>query len=152
MQVKIFSIPIPFSEPHNEEMNAFLRSKRVLSVDSELSRSPEGSYWVFCVRYLEGAESQSTRANKPDYRELLSEAEFKRFSAMREVRKRMSTQEGVPAYQIFTDEELAGIARISPLTLEAFRSAKGVGDKKAEKYAAPMLEAVHKTQTTPTTT
>jgi len=53
MQIKIFSIPIPGGEALNEEMNLFLRSKKVLHVDSRLVNHAQGAFWCFCIKYLD---------------------------------------------------------------------------------------------------
>jgi superfamily II DNA helicase RecQ len=44
---------------------------------------------------------------------VLDDATFKRFSALREIRKRVGQEDGVPAYAVFTDAELAEIDRIA---------------------------------------
>lgn len=130
MQIKIFNVPIPGSEEMNEEMNTFLRSKKVLSVEQQVVQSANGAFWCFCIRYVEGAVPPSRK----DYKEILNEASFQRFSRMREIRKSLSLKEGIPAYAIFTDEELSELAKIEELTLAAMKSVKGVGEKKVEKY------------------
>ncbi|MDZ4683031.1 MAG: HRDC domain-containing protein [Saprospiraceae bacterium] len=131
MQIKIFNISIPDGEEMNEEMNVFLRSKRVLSVEQQVVQSATGAYWCFCIRYVEGTTSAR---QKTDYKETLDGATFLRFSRMREIRKSLSFKEGIPAYAIFTDEELSELAKIEELTLASMKSVKGVGEKKIEKY------------------
>lgn len=130
MQIKIFNIPIPGSEQMNEEMNTFLRSKKVLSVEQQVVQSPNGAFWCFCIRYVEG----TVPSPKKDYKEILDEVSFQRFSKMREIRKSLSLKEGIPAYAIFTDEEMSELAKIEELTLASMKSIKGIGEKKAEKY------------------
>ena len=76
----------------------------------------------------------NTEKPKVDYAKVLDEASFKRFSKMREIRKRLATEESLPAYAIFTDEELSNIAKIEDLTLAKMKSIKGIGEKKVEKY------------------
>ena len=53
---------------------------------------------------------------------------------MREIRKRLAKEEGVPAYAIFTDAEMAELAKIEILTPAAMRKVKGVGEQKIEKF------------------
>lgn len=130
MQIKIFNVPIPGSEEMNEEMNTFLRSKKVLSVEQQVVQSPNGAFWCFCIRYVEGTIIPSRK----DYKEILNEESFQRFSRMREIRKSLSLKEGIPAYAIFTDEEMSELAKIEELTLASMKSVKGIGEKKAEKY------------------
>ena len=46
----------------------------------------------------------------------------------------------MPAYAVFTDEELAGIARLPVLEVSKLISIKGIGDKKVEKYGNQLIE------------
>lgn len=133
MQIKLFSIPVPGGEALNEEMNAFLRSKKVLQTESHFVNSAQGTFWCFCIKYLDDATSQG-KAEKIDYRQVLDETAFNRFAQFREIRKKLAIAEGIPAYAIFTDEELAGMAKLAALTQATVRSVKGIGEKKVEKY------------------
>ena len=80
---------------------------------------------------------KTTDANKTkvDYREVLDEATFKIFSKLREIRKKIATDEGLPAYAIFTDEELSNIAKLEEIAASKIQTIKGIGEKKVEKYA-----------------
>lgn len=136
MQIKIFTIPVMGGEMLTEEMNVFLRSKKVLQVKELLVNSEtEGVFWCFCVRYVDDVTAAEREKIKVDYREVLDEASFRRFSAFREIRKKVALDDAVPAYAVFTDNELAELAKEEVLTLEVIKSLKGVGEKKVEKYA-----------------
>ena len=54
------------------------------------------------------------------------------FEVLRVLRKRLADERGVPPYVIFNDATLVGLSRSKPLNDVAFRSIKGVGDKKAQ--------------------
>jgi superfamily II DNA helicase RecQ len=138
MQIKLFTIPIQGGEMITEEMNKFLRSKRVLQTESHLISSSSGAFWCFCIQYLEENTSPVGKG-KTDYREVLDEASFARFARMRQIRKGLALEEGIPAYAIFTDEEMAGLARMEELTLSNMKTIKGVGEKKIEKYGAHFI-------------
>jgi hypothetical protein len=56
----------------------------------------------------------ATRPDREDYREVLSPEEFVVFSKLREVRKQFAEKESVPAYTIFTNEQLAEMVRVLP--------------------------------------
>jgi superfamily II DNA helicase RecQ len=136
MQIRIFTIPILGGERLTDEMNVFLRSKRILQVKEHLvSTESEGTFWCFAVRYVDDVEAaERERGPKPDYRELLDDAAFQRFSAMRQIRKKVAQDDAVPPYAVFTDHELSELAKIESLTMEAMKNIKGVGEKKIEKY------------------
>ncbi|MCB9298197.1 MAG: HRDC domain-containing protein [Lewinellaceae bacterium] len=44
---------------------------------------------------------------------------------MRETRKRLAQEEGMPAYAIFSDKELAAMAKVERLTAAAMKEIKG---------------------------
>lgn len=132
MRIKIFSIPVVGGERLTQEMNAFLSSKKVLEVEKQLVSQGQNAFWSFCITYIEGGVVP--QPGKVDYKEVLDEESFQRFARMREVRKFLAQEEGVPAYAIFTDKELAAIAKIERLTAAAMKEVKGVGEKKVEKY------------------
>ncbi len=54
--------------------------------------------------------------------------------SLRQLRKQIAQQEGMPAYIIFSDAALQDMVYKKPVTLEAFRDIRGVGDQKLEKY------------------
>ena len=75
-----------------------------------------------------------------DYKELLNESEFAIFSKLRACRKILAANDAVPAYAVFTDEELAGIARLPVLEVGKLIAIKGIGDKKVGKYGSQIIE------------
>ena len=141
MQIKFFTVPIMGGELIAEELNVFLRSKKILHLEQRLLQEDGGACWCFCVRYLE--EGVGTEKKKVDYREILDTVSFARFSRLREIRKKVAMEEGVPAYAVFTDEELAAMSKIEVLTAAGMRSIKGIGDKKIERYALFFISNQH---------
>jgi superfamily II DNA helicase RecQ len=139
VQFKIFTIGIPGGEPENEEMNRFLRSKKVLQIESQCVTLNHHAFWSFSVKYLEYVDVEKER-QRIDYRQLLDENTFIRFSKLRQIRKEIAQNDGIPAYAVFTDEELAGIAKLEVLSAQSLKSIKGIGDKKVEKYALIFIE------------
>ncbi|MCO6493221.1 MAG: HRDC domain-containing protein [Phaeodactylibacter sp.] len=134
MQIKLFTIPVMGGEALNEDLNKFLRSKKILQVEQQLQDGPGGGAWCFCVKYIEDFSPFSKGREKTYYKKVLDKPAFQRFSAMREVRKRIAKEEGIPAYAVFTDAELADLAKIEDLTPGKIKGVKGIGEKKLEKY------------------
>ena len=132
MQIKLFTIPLLGGEAVNEEMNAFLRSKKIVQIENKLVGKGKGAFWSFCIKYTE--DEAGRQRERVDYREVLDAESFKRFAAMREIRRRLAREEATPAYAIFTDEELAELAKVEELTEAKMKAVKGVGEKKVEKY------------------
>jgi superfamily II DNA helicase RecQ len=113
-------------------MNCFLRSKKILQTENQVVSDANGSFWCFCIKYLD--ETSQNKSRKVDYREVLDQESFRRFANMRTIRKQLAQDEGIPAYAIFTDEEMAWLAQQEELTPATMRSVKGIGEKKIERY------------------
>ncbi len=64
------------------------------------------------------------------------------FQALREWRKGVAKEHGVPAYTVFHDATLAEIARVLPGSLDSLRGISGIGATKLERYGAPLLVIV----------
>ena len=64
------------------------------------------------------------------------------FQALREWRKGVAREHGVPAYTVFHDATLAEIARVLPGSLNDLRGISGVGATKLERYGEPLLKIV----------
>ncbi len=136
MQIKLFTIPVGDSGAAQEEMNRFLRGNKILEVQNQLISNENGAYWCFCVRYIEKAfVPTDEHKGKVDYKQILDEATFKKFSKLREIRKKVAADEGLPAFAVFTDEELAGLAKLEAITQKSMLTVKGIGDKKVERFA-----------------
>jgi superfamily II DNA helicase RecQ len=144
MQVKLFTIPALEDSAELEEMNKFLRSKRVLALESHFVLLNAEPCWSFCARYLEYHTGQKNESKRTDYKEVLDPETFARFSAYRELRKQIATEDGVPAYVVFTNDELAKIAELTPPVLKAITAINGVGETRALKYGPRFIEAYEK--------
>ena len=64
------------------------------------------------------------------------------FDALREVRRSLAVEAGVPAYVVFHDSTLREIAAARPATLAELGRINGVGRTKLERYGEAMLAAV----------
>lgn len=64
------------------------------------------------------------------------------FERLREWRAGVAREQGVPAYVVFGDATLRGIAVTKPASLEQLGTISGVGEKKLEAYGEGVLEVV----------
>ena len=71
------------------------------------------------------------------------------FQALREWRKGVAREHGVPAYTVFHDSTLMEIARILPGSLDDLRNISGIGATKLERYGQPLIEIVRELARTP---
>jgi ATP-dependent DNA helicase RecQ len=67
------------------------------------------------------------------------------FQALREWRKRVAQEHGVPAYTVFHDATLQEIARLLPDSLDGLRGISGIGATKLARYGDALLETVRAT-------
>jgi superfamily II DNA helicase RecQ len=138
MQVRVFSV-CPVQNPEGEELNKFLRTHRVLNVSECWSEQKQA--WQYSVRFIGEEKPEPPRTSKTDYRELLSDEEFERFSRLRSARKRLAEEDQVPVYVVFTNAELAQLAVLPTLDEAAMQTVKGIGEKRVERYGARLMEA-----------
>ena len=150
MVFKFITVPIQDGGQAEAELNGFLRSHKVLSVDRCWVEQGSSSFWSFCIDYLEtGSNSPSTfkpgisRA-KVDYRDVLKPEEFTVFVQLRDWRKQVDQTEAVPVYTIFTNEQLAQMVQTRTTTKAALEKIAGVGDARIEKYGPGVLEILAK--------
>ncbi len=141
MQIKIITLPVLAEEAEQEELNVFLRSHKIVDVRRELAQSADGCYWTFCITFLpsvksEGRErfSNGEKQSKIYYKDVLDSVSFERFSRMRRLRKEIAESEAIPAYAVFTDAELADMARLEVLDAANIVKIPGIGKKRVEKY------------------
>ena len=64
------------------------------------------------------------------------------FQALREWRREVAREHGVPAYTVFHDSTLEEIARRRPASTEELRAVTGVGAVKLERYGTAVLDVV----------
>ena len=70
---------------------------------------------------------------------MLNEADFALFAKLRDLRKKLAEQEGVPAYALFTNEQLAQMAQQRVTTQAQLAALDGVGPARIEKYGEAFL-------------
>lgn len=142
MQLKAFTIPVHDDGAAIEEVNAFLRSHRILTVDRHFVQDGANSVWAICVSYLGNSmrpQAISAKRPKVDYREVLSQTDFALFARLRVLRKQLAEREGVPAYALFTNEQLAEMVQRGVHNAAELKEIDGVGDARIEKYGAAFL-------------
>jgi superfamily II DNA helicase RecQ len=146
MQVSIFNVPAGDALAL-EEMNRFLRGHRVLTLD----RTWTGAGWSFCVTWQPpaGGTGEAMPAAKVDYKAVLDGPTFALFSRLREIRKALAEKENLPPYAVFTNEQLAAIARARCTAPAELGKIDGIGAARIEKYGAAVLAAVVETGAAP---
>lgn len=66
------------------------------------------------------------------------------FKLLKDLRKKMAQQKGVPPFVVFQDPSLQDMANQYPITIDELKNIQGVGSGKAIKYGKPFIELVSK--------
>ncbi len=140
MRLKFFTIPVFEAEDAEQVLNRFLAAHRILAVDSQFIADGINSVWAISVHYEQGGERPAPiKRGKVDYKELLSEQDFIVYSRLRELRKQLAQQEGVPVYALFTNEQMAAIVQQRVASLAQLQAIEGVGEGRVGKYGKAFL-------------
>ncbi|MBA4299349.1 MAG: helicase [Cyclobacterium sp.] len=143
MQIKLFTIPLTDDGSAQDEMNRFLQAQKIVKIESQFISESGGAMWCFCVSFLsncQGSQASYPPGKKVDYKNLLSEEAFQRFSKLRDIRKELASEDAVPAYAVFTDVELSEMAKSENLDATSILGIRGIAGKRFEKYGKAMLE------------
>ena len=138
MRYKFFTIPVFDPAAGEEALNSFLASHRIVAVEKQWYGSEQNPAWCFVVSY-EGEKTTGAKRATMDYKEILDDDDFQRFARLRELRNRLTKEEGVPAYSVFTNEQLAVLVTQRVTTVEAMAAIPGIGKSRIERYAKTFL-------------
>jgi ATP-dependent DNA helicase RecQ len=93
---------------------------------------------VEIVRVL---EKKSAKAGK---QELSGSYDHELFDQLRELRKQIADEQGIPPYVVFSDRTLRDMASIFPENNEAMLSVSGVGEVKLDRYGRQFLNLINR--------
>ena len=109
-----------------------------------LKLQPESREVLFGGREVHVLKTRRKAAGRPFRRageEALSYNQ-ELFDHLRDLRKELATEQGVPPYVIFTDRTLHEMARFFPATDAEMLQLTGVGEKRAAQYGRRFLDAI----------
>lgn len=144
MKISVYQYSLPI-EGMLEDLNAFLAQNKVVSVKHYLTSVEDRPMLVFVVETITGISARKGESSGPkvDYREVLSSEEFGLFSQLRDLRKTLADSEGVPAYTLFTNAQLAEMVKLEVKDETGLSKMSGVGKAKMDKYAAHFLKLLN---------
>lgn len=139
MKFQIFTVSACDPDAGQGALNAFLAKHRIVAVDKSFVADGRQSFWCFCVTYLSASQPPTDRRVKVDYREVLSPERFAVFVKLRELRKTLAKGDGIPAYAVFTNEQLAAMTEWASPSLSKLLAIPGIGKARIEKYGKAVV-------------
>ncbi len=144
MCLRFFMIPVRDASATEQELNGFISSQKILSIDRHQVDAGSNSFWTICVDYMSSMPGEATRQqnlsrNRIDYKTILLADEFAVFSRLRETQKELAQGEAVPAYALFTYEQLAQMVQRRCRSKSDLSKIDGIGEIKIDKYADRLL-------------
>jgi len=144
MPFQFFVVPIVNGQDAQSELNSFLSSRKILSVDRRWVDQGSISFWSFCVDYAEpNTNAPVTKKGgtvpKVDYRAKLGPENYRLFETLRDWRKAIAVETGVPVYMVFNNDHLSEIVQKRIVTRADLEKLNGVGDGRLDKYGARVL-------------
>jgi len=144
LQYASFLIPLYSGSDEQEEINRFLRGHRIVQTMKELVINNGTSNWAILVEYLDNHDKKTGEQikSKIDYKEILTPADFTLYSKLRDIRKKLAEENGLPVYAVCTNEQIAEIAKRKPNSLAECMKIDGIGQGKADKYIPAFLDCI----------
>ena len=110
-------------------------------MEKQFVANGDNSFWSICVCYAEkDGDLGAARRSRIDYREVLAEQEFAVFAKLRALRKTLAEREGLPAYALFTNDQLAAMVQQRATSTTALAAIEGVGKARVEKFGNAFLD------------
>ena len=108
-----------------------------------LRMTMKGKDVLFGRRSFEAARrSEPVEPIEPELKRELRERDSALFEKLRDLRKGIARQRGVPPYVVFSDKTLKEMARLRPDALPSMLRVSGVGEKKLEAYGETFLKTI----------
>ncbi|MCH9699243.1 MAG: HRDC domain-containing protein [Gammaproteobacteria bacterium] len=150
MKFRFFTIPIYDNANQTDELNGFLGTHTIVSIKKTFVENADHSVWSFCIGYDQTFNPAATaKPGKIDYRAVLSDSEFQIYAKLRALRKELATQEGVPPYALFNNQQLASMVQLRVDSKTAMREISGIGESRVEKYGDAFLKVLLDANHTP---
>jgi ATP-dependent DNA helicase RecQ len=143
MQIKVFTLGFnSLTESFDEKpLQEFIRDKEVLAVKEHFFERHDVPYLALVVSYKPSPVPVSAAKEKDgDWRELIAESEMPLFNSLRTWRNERAKKEGLAAYIICHNRQLADIIKLRPQSLAQLSKVDGFGEAKLKKYGRDILE------------
>jgi len=141
MHYDFFCVPVDSPEEDSMKLNAFLSSHCIVHVDRQFYQREGAAFWSFCVHWKSNESPANDRRinSKVDYKKILPVEQFDVYSLLRDRRKELAEQDGIPVYAVATNDQLAEMVKMEIPSLGSLGKIAGFGGVKIERYGAAFL-------------
>jgi hypothetical protein len=122
MTLRFFAVPVRDSSTFEQQVNGFLASHKVVSINRRLIDQGTNSFWAICVDYLSHAPGETNRnpnlsRNRIDYKTVLPPVEFEVFSRSAALRRVCAGRPavGIQTVRCQANRRRSGVSGLSPL-------------------------------------
>ena len=129
----------------DRELQEFLEHREALDVSEHFFVHERIPTWVMLVSYreIEGpAWKARSKETRPDPAAELAAEDRPLYEALRQWRNDRARREGRPAYVLFTNRQMADIARGRPGTLPELEAIPGIGEGRSREWGEEVLAMV----------
>ena len=146
MKLKVFTLRLdPDTGEFDEgELRTFVEAHEVLAVQEHMLAVEGRPAWAILVSFRDRAKPGVARPPSMERDAALEVPEADRglFEVLRRWRNERAKRDGRPTYIVFTNRQLADIARVQPKTLAALHEVNGVGESKLREYGPDVLALI----------
>jgi HRDC domain len=130
--MRFFTIQVHGGDEDAADLNRFMATHRILGAERHLVLDGANSTWAFCVSFEpSGARPAAAgKCGKVDFKDVLGVAELPCSPGC----GRCASRWPMPAYALFTNDQLAEMVQRRVVTIASLREIPGVGDSRVQKY------------------
>jgi ATP-dependent DNA helicase RecQ len=145
LKLKIFTFR--FSESidgfDDKPLQEFIADKEVIEFSEHFFIHENTPYLTVLIAYrLLAAEEKRKLDRRQDPRSELDDREKKAYDALRAWRSVRARQDGIPAYMIATNKQLAQMIKLGATDRAALSRVQGVGEAKIANYGEEILQVI----------
>jgi len=148
--IKVFSLRFDAlaGEFDDNPVREFTKDKEIIQVQDHLLVRNEIPYLILVIKYYPYRKEAEAHAkavppnenrSNDAWKKELNEADMSLFNLLRDWRSERCKNDGIPPYLIFTNQQLANIAKQKPNSLSDLAKIDGVGSGKCERYGEGVL-------------
>ena len=123
---------------NDDAIQSFQAEHDVIDVQSQFFHHDGYPIWTVLVRYR-GDSATAERREKRDWRATLDDAGKQVYDRLRTWRADRAKEDGLSAFVVLTNRQMAAVASTLPKTIAALRQIDGIGEKTADRYGTEVL-------------